>query len=173
MPRIAPEELGRLYREHAPALRLYARQWPEGGEDLVQDAFMKLAQQSPAPQAVLPWLYCVVRNGALSASRGRARRRRREDRASAAEAWFSAADEQFEAREAAQLLGELPLEQREVIVARIWGGLTFEELARLAGCSLATAHRRYQDGLAALRERLFQVQVQSPWNRKTPTAKTV
>ena len=173
MPRIAPEELGRLYREHAPALRLYARQWPEGSEDLVQDAFMKLAQQVPAPEAVLPWLYCVVRNGALSASRGRARRRRREDRASAGEAWFSAADEQIEAREAAQLLGELPLEQREVIVARIWGGLTFEELARLAGCSLATARRRYQDGLAALRERLFQAQSQNPWNRKFPTTKTI
>jgi RNA polymerase sigma-70 factor (ECF subfamily) len=55
MARIAPEELGRLYREHAGALRLYARQWPEGDEDLVQDAFVKLAQQSPPPEQVLPW----------------------------------------------------------------------------------------------------------------------
>ncbi len=77
MPRIAPEELGRLYREHAAALRLYVRQWPGGDEDLVQDAFVKLAQQSPAPEQVLPWLYRVVRNGALAAGRGEARRRRR------------------------------------------------------------------------------------------------
>ena len=72
MPRIAPEELGRLYREHAPALRLYVRQWLEGDEDPVQDAFVRLAQQSPAPEQVLPWLYCVVRNGALAAGRGAA-----------------------------------------------------------------------------------------------------
>ena len=30
MQGIASEELGRLYREHAPALRLYVRQWLAG-----------------------------------------------------------------------------------------------------------------------------------------------
>jgi RNA polymerase sigma-70 factor (ECF subfamily) len=167
MPRIAPEELGRLYRAHAPALRLYVRQWPGGDEDLVQDAFIKLAQQSPVPEQVLPWLYRVVRNGALTAGRGQARRRRREDRASASEAWFAAADDRIDGREATRLLAELPLEQREVVVARIWGGLTFEEAARLAGCSLATAHRRYQACLAALRERL-----EGQWTRTPPATKT-
>jgi RNA polymerase sigma-70 factor (ECF subfamily) len=167
MPRIAPEELGRLYREHAPALRLYARQWPAGDEDLVQDAFVKLALQSPPPEQVLPWLYRVVRNGALAAGRGEARRRRRQDRASAPEAWFAAADDRLDGREATRLLAELPLEQREVVVARIWGGLTFEEVARLAGCSLPTAHRRYQAGLVALRERL-----EGPWTNTPPATKT-
>jgi RNA polymerase sigma-70 factor (ECF subfamily) len=154
MTRIAPEELGRLYREHAPALRLYARQWPHGGEDMVQDAFVKLAQQTPRPVQVLPWLYSVVRNGALAAGRGEARRRRREDRVSGTEAWFAVADDRLDGAEATRLLAELPLAQREVIAARIWGGLTFEEVARLTGCSVPTAHRRYQAGLLKLRERL-------------------
>jgi len=154
MQGIGPEELGRLYRLHAPALRLYVRQWLEGEEDVVQDAFVRLAQQSPAPEQVLPWLYRVVRNGALAAGRGAARRRRRQGRASASEAWFGAADDRIDGRDATRLLAELPLEQREVVVARIWGGLTFEEVARLAGCSLPTAHRRFHAGLAALRERL-------------------
>ena len=163
---IAPEELGRLYREHAPALRLYVRQWPNGDEDTVQDAFIKLAQQSPAPERVLPWLYRVVRNGALSAGRVEARRRRREGRVSGSEAWFAAADDRIDGLEATRLLAELPIEQREVMVARIWGGLTFEAVAQLAGCSLPTAHRRYQLGLAQLRERL-----EGRWTR-TPTAPT-
>jgi RNA polymerase sigma-70 factor (ECF subfamily) len=154
MPRLTPEELGRLYREHAPALRLYARQWPGAVEDVVQDAFVKLAQQSPPPDRVVPWLYAVVRNGALAAGRGEARRRRREERAGAPEAWFAAAEDRLDAREATRLLVELPPEQREAVVARVWGGLTFEEVARLAGCSLPTAHRRFQAALAALRERL-------------------
>jgi RNA polymerase sigma factor (sigma-70 family) len=154
MPQVAPEELGRLYREHAPALRLYARQWPGGDEDLVQDAFIKLAQQPEAPAQVLPWLYRVVRNGALNAGRRWVRRRRRENRASVTEAWFASADDRIDGREATRLLAELPLEQREVVVSRVWGGLTFEEVARLAGCSLPTAYRRYQSALAALRERL-------------------
>ena len=167
MPRIAPEELGRLYREHAPALRLYVRQWPEGDEDLVQDAFVKLAQQSPPPEQVVAWLYGVIRNGALAAGRGEARRRRRQDRVSASEAWFAAADDHLDGRAATRLLTELPLEQREVVVARIWGGLTFDEVAQFAGCSLPTAHRRYQAGLAALRERL-----DSEWSHTPPTTMT-
>jgi RNA polymerase sigma-70 factor (ECF subfamily) len=167
MPRIAPGELARLYREHAPALRLYARQWLCGEEDLVQEAFVKLAQQSPAPEQVLPWLYRVVRNGALATSRAQGRRRRREDQVRTNEAWFAATDDHLDGQEATRLLAELPLEQREVVVARIWGGLTFEEIARLVGCSLPTAHRRYQAGLAALRERLH-----VPWTHTPPATKS-
>ena len=39
-------------------------------------------------------------------------------------------------------------------MARLWGGLTLEEVARLQGCSTTTAHRRYRAGLARLQERL-------------------
>jgi RNA polymerase sigma-70 factor (ECF subfamily) len=52
------------------------------------------------------------------------------------------------------MLAELASELREVIVARLWGGLTFAEIAELVGCSLATAQRRYQAGLNELKERL-------------------
>jgi RNA polymerase sigma factor (sigma-70 family) len=154
MPSVEPEVLGRLYLQHAPALRLYARQWPGSGEDLVQEAFVKLAQQSPPPERVLPWLYRVVRNAALSANRTALRRRRREGKASNPEAWFASVDDQLDAQVAAQRLAGLALELREVVVARLWGGLTFEEIAQLVGCSLPTAHRRYQTALAELRERL-------------------
>ncbi|HEV3384366.1 MAG TPA: sigma-70 family RNA polymerase sigma factor [Gemmata sp.] len=154
MPRITPEELGNLYRVHAPALRLFARQMSSGEEDLVQEAFIKLAQQPLPPSRVLPWLYQVIRNGAIAANRSETRRKRRQDRASAHEVWFETTDERVDGREATRLLAELPQEQREVIVARIWGGLTFEDIAELVGCSLPTAHRRFQTGLIHLRERL-------------------
>ena len=169
MGRITPEELSRLYRAHAPALRLYVRQWSMGDEDLVQDAFVKLAQQPRAPDRVLPWLYAVVRNGALAASRGLARRRRRESRASPTEAWFSSTDDRIDGQAATDLLAELALEQREVLVARIWGGLTFEEVAQLVGCSLPTAHRRYQTGLTILREKL---EGEGQWTPTVPGRKT-
>lgn len=154
MPPIEPDILGMLYREHAPALLLYARQWPGSDDDIVQDAFVRLAQQSPPPERVLPWLYRVVRNGALATNRADVRRRKREGVAGTRQAWFAAADDRLDAAEAAGLLAALALELREVIVARVWGGLTFEEVARLVGCSLPTAHRRFQTGLAELRERL-------------------
>ena len=154
MPPLTPHDLGRLYRDHAPALRLFARQWPGCAEDVVQDAFVTLARQDPPPQQVLAWLCQVVRNGAVAAARSAGRRRRRENAASAPEAWFAVADDRLDAADAARALAELPLEQREVIVARLWGGLTFDEIAKLVGCSLPTAHRRYHAGLTELRTRL-------------------
>lgn len=159
--------LGRLYRQNAPALRLYARQWGESGEDLVQEAFIRLAQQSPPPEQILAWLYRVVRNAALMAQRTATRRRQREQRASKPEAWFTTTEDRLDGDEATRLLAELPLELREVIVPRLWGGLTFEEIADLVGCSLATAHRRYQMGLAQLRERL-----EDKWLRTPTTPKS-
>ena len=158
-----PTTLGNLYREHAPALRLYARQWGSSGEDLVQNAFVRLARQNPPPEQILPWLYRVVRNEALAAHRAASRRRKREEAAGSPEGWFGAPHDRLETDEAVRLLAELPLELREVIVARLWGGLTFEDIARLVGCSLPTAHRRYQTGLARLGERL-----EDRWTR-TPT----
>ncbi len=146
--------LGRLYRQHAPALQLYARQWANGGEDFVQEAFVRLAQESPPPERILPWLYRVIRNLALAHYRGDTRRRRREIRRAGPVAWFAPIDEQLDAQDATDMLAQLALETREVIVARLWGGLTFAEIAELVGCSLPTAQRRYQAGLTELRERL-------------------
>jgi RNA polymerase sigma-70 factor (ECF subfamily) len=166
MGSIEPTVLAALYRQHAPALRLYARQWGGSAEDLVQNAFVRLAQQAPPPDRIVPWLYRVVRNEALSTHRSATRRRKREEKVSAAEAWFNAADDRLDIDDATRLLADLPLELREVIVARLWGGQTFEDIARLVGCSLPTAHRRYQTGLAQLRERL-----EGRWT-PTPTAPT-
>ena len=90
MTPMEPTVLGRVYRQHAAALLLYARQWGGSAEDIVQDAFVRLARQTPPPEQVLPWLYRVVRNEALAAHRSAARRRQREQKASATEAWFSA-----------------------------------------------------------------------------------
>jgi RNA polymerase sigma factor (sigma-70 family) len=162
MPPLEPKTLGRLYRQHAPALLLYARQWPGAGEDLVHDAFVKLARQAPPPERILPWLYRVVRNSAVAAQRAAARRRRRESEVGASEIWFAAADDRLDAQEAVRCLASLTLELREVIVAKIWGGLTFDEIARLVGCSLPTAHRRFQAGLTELRERMDDQWTHSP-----------
>jgi DNA-directed RNA polymerase specialized sigma24 family protein len=40
------------------------------------------------------------------------------------------------------------------LVARIWGGLTFDEIGTLCAISAATACRRYHAALAAVKTRL-------------------
>jgi RNA polymerase sigma-70 factor (ECF subfamily) len=155
---MGPELLGRLLDQHAAALVLYARQWCSAPEDVVQEAFVKLAAQPSCPSNVAGWLYRVVRNGALSVARAERRRRRHEAIAARhAPTWFTPAETVgLDARAAAAALGELPIDLREILVAHLWGGLTFEQIGALAGMSSSTAHRRYLAGLAALRERLAQ-----------------
>ena len=48
-------------------------------------------------------------------------------------------------------LAALPREQREVIVLKLWNGLTFEAIARLFDLSPNTVAGRYRYGLSKLR----------------------
>lgn len=139
----------------ASALELYARAWCATPEDVVQDAIVQLAGQRPLPERPIGWLYCAVRRGAISAGRADHRRKRHESVAARPLEWFEpAVGDVLDARVATEALGELALDHREVLVARLWGGLNFSEIGELVGCSSSAAHRRYAAGLAALRERL-------------------
>lgn len=147
--------LADLLASHGAALALFARQWCDGPEDAVQDAFCKLVRQSAPPGDPVAWLFRVVRTTAIDRGRAERRRAKRERAAARPERWFAEpAVDGLDARAAVAALEALPGEQREVIVARLWGGLTLERIAGALGCSPATAHRRYEAGIAALRERL-------------------
>jgi RNA polymerase sigma factor (sigma-70 family) len=153
---MGPDILGRLIEQHGAALVLYARQWCASPEDVVQDAFIKLSREQSVPANVPGWLFRVVRNAAQSAFRS-ARRRQEHEKSAARRRplWFVPDDGlRLDAEEATNALAALPPEHREVIVAHLWGGLTFEEIADLMSCSSSSAHRWYVAGLSALRERL-------------------
>lgn len=157
--------LGRLIDDHAAALVLYARQWCAAPEDVVQDAFLALAARPRPPEPVAPWLFRVVRNRALSAARSERRRRRREAGAAAAPWFVPDPGGGLQAAELRDALAALPAEQREAIVAHLWGGLTFEQVGELCGCTTSMAYRRYAAGVAALRDRMGGV----PCPTKPPT----
>jgi RNA polymerase sigma-70 factor (ECF subfamily) len=148
--------LGELVDRHAAALVLFARQFCRSPEDVVQEAFVQLARHAAGPDEPAAWLFRVVRNGALSAARAEQRRRKHESAAAMRRSnWFLPAEaSQIDAQGAAEALAELPLDQREIVVAHLWGGLTFQQIAALAGMSAATAYRRYESALVALRAKL-------------------
>ena len=152
-----PEHLGYLIDRHSPAMVLFARQWCSTPEDVVQEAFIKLVRQKPAPLSPVAWLYRTVRNGAISQLRSERRRHTHEARAAErVPFWFQPPEDPggIDAATAAKALADLPIDQREAIVAHLWGGLTFDQIAEMAGSSAATVWRRYSAGLAALRQRL-------------------
>jgi RNA polymerase sigma factor (sigma-70 family) len=152
-----PELLGQLLDRHGPALVLFARQWTASPEDVVQEAFVRLSQQAECPQDPAAWLYRVVRNGAISAGRSESRRRRHETVAAElteGQRFEPAIDIALDGQTAAEALEHLTPEERSVVIARVWGGLTFAQIAEINETSASGVHRQYQMALQHLRELL-------------------
>jgi RNA polymerase sigma factor (sigma-70 family) len=152
---MSPTDFARLIDAHAAPLVLYARQWCGAPEDVVQEAFLKLVRQGRPPQDAVAWLYRVVRNGAIDVAKMARRRQHRESAAARPVRWFVEPEvDGLDAETAVAALERLAPDQREVVVARHWGGLSFEQIAVVAGCSASTAFRRYTAGVEELREQL-------------------
>jgi RNA polymerase sigma-70 factor (ECF subfamily) len=158
------ELIGWLLDRHAAALELYAGQLCDCPEDVVQEALIQLVGQATTPADVVAWLYRVVRNKALNASRAAKRRRRREADAAEQRVACLHGSELIDAEAVAAALATLSGEQREVLVAHVWGELPFEQIGQMMDTSASTAHRQYQAALSRLRERLG---VSCPQKRKT------
>jgi RNA polymerase sigma-70 factor (ECF subfamily) len=144
-----------LYEEHGAVLLAYAislLQDRAASEDVLHQVFMKLLQ---GPVAIngqpLNYLCRAIRNTAFNYRR----KHSREQALPARGRWLESPaglEAVGIALEAA--LDELPDEQREIIVLRVWGQMTFDEAAVALGISPNTAASRYRYGLARLKERL-------------------
>ena len=149
--------LATLYDRHAAGLYRYLTSLltrREEAEDALQDVFLALAERGREAARIgnaRAYLYAAARNRALSALR----------KASAGDAPLSEVAEapapqadaagQQAIREA---LAALPPEQREVVVLKVYAGLTFREIAALTEAAPNTAASRYRYALAKLRELL-------------------
>ena len=161
MEKPAEARIRELFVAHGPALLLYARQWLDrtAAQDVVQDVFVRLIAGWRLPSEPRTWLFRCVRNAAISASRSRGRRDRREEAAGRTEAdeWFAPrVDDRIDAEAAQQALSHLPPAQREIVMLRIWSGLTLAEVGQVTGLAVSTIHDQYQAALKAMRQRLEQ-----------------
>jgi RNA polymerase sigma factor (sigma-70 family) len=141
-----------LVRTKLPALVLFARQWKhDSAEDVVQEAFLRLMRLAEPPQDPAAWLFAAVRNASNQHLRVQKRRKSRENISQAEKKpWFGPAEGEDEL---VTELQSLPFDCRTVIVAKIWGNLTFEQIAAMIGSSKSSAHRKYIEGLALLKKK--------------------
>lgn len=156
-----------LVRRHQAPLLRHARSllgdWRGGGEDAVQEAFLRLAQnarelceradgQVEAAQ-LASWLHRVTRNLCMDAIRSDARRRRREEDVAHREATSGGLGrvEEADTREAVERsLSKLPDDQREVLALRLFGERSYKEIAEITGRKIGTVGWLISVGLQAL-----------------------
>jgi RNA polymerase sigma-70 factor, ECF subfamily len=148
-------EVEQLYRQHGPALLLFATAMTRErsqAQDVLHQVFLKLLEDSRLRQAadVKAYLFACVRNAALNNARARGRNVALPEEGLA---WFDPPLRDYaEEENLRRALMELPDEQRQVTVLHIWGELTFAQIAGLLDISANTAASRYRYALVRLRE---------------------
>lgn len=152
------------FNQVAPQLVLYARQLvasKSDAEDVVQMAFVRWWRRFPNGDAAhIPLLYAAVRTIALDQRRSDTRRVNREAKSDIAVPHENAPafDPQPGQQEIAAIvekaLQDLPGQQREVVTLKLWGNLTFNEIAAMTGESINTIAGRYRYALQALQRKL-------------------
>ena len=148
------------FARHGAKLLLFARQQarnPADAEDLLQEAFVRMWRLYGHTGEVSPGLvFRAIRRLAIDWARSQDRRVIREGKVALDAdmfAWFDRSLERDE-RQAAllQAMERLPDEQKEVLTLKIWGGQTFDEIAKILGISLNTAASRYRYAMEKLKK---------------------
>jgi RNA polymerase sigma-70 factor, ECF subfamily len=148
----------RWFEDHAPKFLLFARQqarWEADAQDLVQEAVIEACRRHPHEPPPPALVMATIRRRAIDLARSEDRRFGREWAATAPapQAWFDSAVEDRElAAQIQDAMSRLPAIYREAITLKVWGGLTFAEIAEALEIPANTAASRYRYGLAELRK---------------------
>jgi RNA polymerase sigma-70 factor (ECF subfamily) len=148
---------------HGPALLLLAQQHCRlrcDAEDAVQDGFVRFWKSRQRARDATAYLFACVRSAAMDVSRGRRRRDRHHVDLPAndvgAEPLFDRLEREELAGAVEAALATLSPEQREVLVMKIWGELTFAQIAAALAINADTAASRYRYALGHLQSALRQ-----------------
>ena len=150
--------LEELYDEAAPQLYGLAL-WRTGSEDdaadVVQDVFVKVAEQGPKLTKIRNpkgWLLTVTHRVAVDIARRRIRRAAEPlDEYPFLSAIPGDSDTMLDAAHASVLLAGMPPNHRDVIYLRHFADCTFAEIGTIVGIPTFTAASRYRKGIKDLR----------------------
>ncbi|HLW65817.1 MAG TPA: RNA polymerase sigma factor [Gemmataceae bacterium] len=141
---------------HYLVVRLGSR---DAADEVLQEVFLRLVrrrQRLAQVENLLAYVFTITRNEA-NRHAGRWQRDKKQQQTLSAEDLFEEAGSgDLELRETAEAvaaaLQQLPEELREVIELKIYGSLTFREIADLLSIPQGTVATRYRTALARLKE---------------------
>lgn len=132
----------------------------QDAEDAIQDALSRvLGRRLDYIENLRAYVYKSVRGAALNNLRGRIRRQRREKETAPSPAcvFQEPASRREEITALNQALTLLSQEQQEVVILKIWGGLSFSQIADVVGSTRDTAASRYRYAVTTLKREMKEV----------------
>jgi len=131
---------------------------PQDAEDVLQEVFYRILKYRVRlsfkrnPSA---YLFQIARNEAVNHIKKRKKyihiQRSREGLAQVIQQSLKGANPE-KLNHISEALAQIPEDQREVIVFKFFGELTFKEIARVCGVSMGTITSRYRYGMKKLRQ---------------------
>ncbi len=152
--------LSALERHEASLLRFAATiVGPDDARDVIQDTFLELcrAKQGDVEGHLVPWLFTVCRNKALTLRRGTKRRANEEEVmgiASLEAGPHGELERKEDGETVAALLAQLPERSREVVALKFAGGLSYKEIAEVTGLTVSHVGVILHEALSKVRERV-------------------
>lgn len=150
--------------EHEKPLVLYAQRLlhdAERARDVVQDTFLRLCRQKrgDVESHLAPWLYKVCRNRAMDVLRKERRMTPLTDpladhQAAAEPSPAAKVETDDAAAHALRLIETLPPRQQEVLRLKFQSGLSYRQIAEVAGISVGNVGFLIHTALKALRHQL-------------------
>ena len=154
----ALDELYDLAAADVYRLALWRTGSPEDAEDVVQDVFVRTAEQGRRLASVRHprrWLLTVTHRRAVDLVRRNGRRCDTPlDEAPFLIAPSTDPDRGIEARSLSRLIARLSAKQREVVLLRHFADCSFSEIGRITGVPIFTAASRHRLALTKLRRLL-------------------
>ncbi|MEE2809033.1 MAG: RNA polymerase sigma factor [Verrucomicrobiota bacterium] len=171
---MAKESLAESWKEwfhqNGTRLLLFARGKTSSeadAQDVLQDSILRLWRSYSSPEdghfdpPPLALAYTAIRNTAIDHARRTNRRTQREQKSEfivrdkdQIQNWFEASslEQSEEAKIIKEALQQIPEKFQEVLTLKIWGELTFSEIAENLNIPANTAASRYRYALEALRK---------------------
>jgi RNA polymerase sigma-70 factor (ECF subfamily) len=158
---VAELDLAKLYARHRQGLftaALSITGCAAQAEDAIHDAFARMCRSTPAEIIDPPaYIFTAVRRAAIGQ-----RRRAGPPASDTGAAIFAIETGSADAhaidverqRSVADAIGKLPWDMREVVVLRVYAGLSFAQIAAVVNEPLPTVASRYRRSLDRLRQRL-------------------
>lgn len=157
-----------IYERQAAHLILYGRALGlshSEAEDVLQETFLTMLKLPSPPENPESYSLSCYRNYTFNYKRTLWRRIKREFESVN---WFEQNDTNDHLGEfATKALEQIPQEQREVIVLKIWHNLTFEQIGEFLNLSQNTVAGRYRYGLAKLKNILIKYNYEADESDRT------